>query len=67
MRVVLLCALLLGGCERGRWVWAEDRPVIAPVVAECPGGRVNVEKRTVDVGVVGRTRNTTVRTDACLN
>ena len=56
---VLLLALLLANCRSGRWVYDEE--------ANCRGGRVNIEKRITDVTVVGRTRNTTIRTDACLD
>jgi len=60
---VLLLALALGmtltGCNTGRWVYEEQ--------THCRGGKVVLEKRVVDVTVVGRTRNTTIRTDACLD
>ena len=41
--------------------------LLALLLANCRGGRVNIEKRITDVTVVGRTRNTTIRTDACLD
>ena len=57
--VLMLVAMLVSNC-RGRWV--EDA-----VIPACVGGRVNVEKRITDVTVTGRTRNTVIRTDACLD
>ena len=57
--LVLAICLTLAGCNTGRWVYTEE--------THCRGGRVVVEKRTVDVRVVGQTRNTTIRTDACLD
>jgi hypothetical protein len=63
---ILLVLVTLTGCN-GRWVngqWIEE--VAVPVVATCPGGRVDLERRTVDV-INGRARNTVVRTNACLD
>ena len=56
---LLMAGLLMAGCRSGRWVYDEEM--------HCRGGKVIVEKRVVDVTVVGRTRNTTIRTDACLD
>lgn len=59
---LLMAGLLMAGCRSGRWVYDEEVQAVS-----CPGGRVNIEKRITDVTVVGRTRNTTIRTDACLD
>lgn len=65
MKAIML-ALLLAGCSdqatRGRWQYVVD-----PVVKECPGGRVNVERRTIATSPAGITRNTTTRTNTCLD
>ena len=58
----IVFVLLLAGCRGGQWVYQEqafERP--------CPGGKVVQEKRISDVLVTGRTRNTVIRTDACLD
>lgn len=64
MRVVVLLAVLLAtvGCRvtGGRWV-VEDDP------KRCRGGVINTEKRITDTFITGRVRNTTIRTDACLD
>jgi hypothetical protein len=65
--VVLSIVLMMTGCGRGRWAWVDEEPVIAPVVAKCRGGTVNTERRVTDVTVLGRTRNTVTRTDACID
>jgi len=63
MKLALLLCLSLAGCvtDRGRWEW---RPV--DVEVRCPGGRIDQERRITDV-VDGRTRNTVIRTNACLD
>jgi hypothetical protein len=57
--VVLLFA---GGCrlQGGRWV-------VDDVERRCKGGVINTEKRITDTFIGGRVRNTTIRTDACLD
>lgn len=66
-RAIALLVMLIALTDcRGRWEWVEDRAVVAAPAVECRGGRVNLERRTTDVAVAGRTRNTVVRTDACL-
>jgi hypothetical protein len=63
MRVVILLCLLTTGCmvDGRRWEW---QPV--DVEVRCPGGRISEERRSTDV-IAGRTRNTVVRTNACLD
>lgn len=60
--VLVVIALLCCSCRitGGRWV-------VDDVERRCPGGVVNTEKRMVDTWVGGRVRNTTIRTDACMN
>ena len=58
--LVLLC-VLLGGCRFTGGRWVEDD------VKRCRGGVINTEKRITDTFINGRVRNTTVRTDACLD
>ena len=63
MRVALVLAcLLLSGCQvtGGRWV-------VDDVSRKCRGGVINIEKRITDTYITGRVRNTTIRTDACLD
>jgi hypothetical protein len=65
MRVVVmltLIALVASGCRftGGRWVVDEE-------VRKCRGGVINTEKRITDTFINGRVRNTTIRTDACLD
>ena len=60
MKAALGICLLLLGCRGERLEWVIDKPVV-----ECVGGRIVEERRTTDV-VAGRTRNTVVRTNACL-
>lgn len=68
LTAVLLIALLVTGCRGGgRWAWVEDEVAPAPAPARCRGGTVNTERRVTDVTISGRTRNTTTRTDACLD
>lgn len=72
LAALLLIGLAMTGCRNnGRWAWVEDEPVVAPIVApapaRCKGGTVNTERRVTDVNVLGRTRSTTYRTDACLD
>jgi len=57
-----ILGILLGGCRvtGGRWV-VED------VERKCRGGVINTEKRITDTFIGGRVRNTTIRTDACLD
>ena len=64
MKVALLlfCVLLSGCNTTGRWVYQEDVREV-----RCPGGRIDQERRIVDVINGGRTRNTVVRTNACLD
>jgi PBP1b-binding outer membrane lipoprotein LpoB len=62
LAMVLLAGLLLTGCRGGRWVEDVEVPVV-----KCRGGTVNTERRVTDVTVLGRTRTTTTRTDACLD
>ena len=65
---LLMIILTMAGCNRGRWAWVEEEPaVVAPVAEKCRGGTVNTERRVTDVTVLGRTRNTITRTDACLD
>lgn len=62
MRVVVVLALVaLTGCRftGGRWVEDDAR--------RCRGGVINTEKRITDTFITGRVRNTTIRTDACLD
>lgn len=54
-----MCLLLTAGCRGERLEWV--RPV-----AECPGGKVNTERKIVDTLPGGRVRSTTMRADACL-
>ena len=63
--MVLLITLGVMGCRGGRLAWVEEEA--APVAARCRGGTVNTERRVTDVSVLGRTRSTTYRTDACLD
>lgn len=60
--VVLLIALTAASCRftGGRWVVDEE-------VKRCRGGVINTEKRITDTFINGRVRNTTIRTDACLD
>lgn len=60
---ILLMLVALTGC-RGQWQWVEEVGVVREV--NCPGGRVDIERRNTNV-VGGQTRNVTVRTNACLN
>jgi len=64
MRIALVLAacLLLSGCQitGGRWV-------VDDVSRKCRGGVINTEKRITDTYITGRVRNTTIRTDACLD
>jgi hypothetical protein len=57
---MLLAMAVLVGC-RGQLQWVDEVAVVS-----CPGGRVDLEKRTTNV-VGGQTRNTVVRTNTCLN
>lgn len=58
----MLVLIALTDC-RGRWEWVEEtRAVSAPT---CPGGRVDIERRSTSV-VAGQTRNTVTRTNSCL-
>ena len=62
MKPLALCLLLLlTDCRfvGGRWVVEEER--------RCRGGVVTTEKRITDTFVMGRVRNTVIRTDACLD
>jgi hypothetical protein len=61
MRLIamLLMVVVLTGC-RGRLAWVDE---VSPV--SCPGGRVDIERRTTSV-VAGQTRNTVTRTNSCL-
>jgi len=63
MRVVvcILCILLFSGCRVTGGRWVEDD------VKRCRGGVINTEKRITDTFIGGRVRNTTIRTDACLD
>jgi len=63
MKMAILLCLILTGCmhDGRRWEW---RPIEAEV--SCPGGRIVEERRSTDV-IAGRTRNTVVRTNACLD
>jgi hypothetical protein len=63
MSARLAALLLIGVMVSGCWRWVPEEVA----VARCLGGKVNIEKRITDVTVVGRTRNTTIRTDACLD
>jgi hypothetical protein len=68
LAAVVVLAMLMVSCRSGRWSWVDDEvPVAAPIVAKCRGGTVNTERRVTDVSVLGRTRSTTYRTDACLD
>jgi hypothetical protein len=60
--MLALVALTASGCRftGGRWVVDED-------VKRCRGGVINTEKRITDTFINGRVRNTTIRTDACLD
>jgi hypothetical protein len=60
---MLLVFVVLTGC-RGQWQWVEEVGVVREV--SCPGGRVDVERRTTNV-IGGQARNTVVRTNTCLN
>jgi hypothetical protein len=51
--------LITAGC-RGRVAYVEDVPE-----DKCSGGRIDQERKTTDV-VLGRTRNTVLRTQTCL-
>jgi len=66
---VIMLAMLMVGCRSGRWAWVEDEPppIPVPVVEKCRGGTFNTERRVTDIGVAGRTRTTTLRTDACID
>ena len=57
MKVAIVACLLLTGCVGDRLVRE----------GTCPGGRVDIEKRVVDTNAMGRIRNTTIRTNACLD
>jgi len=63
MRIVMLLAALLAtaGCRVTGGRWVEDD------VKRCRGGVINTEKRITDTFVMGRVRNTVIRTDACLD
>jgi hypothetical protein len=62
LAMVLLTGLLMTGCRAGRWVEDVEVPVV-----KCRGGTVNTERRVTDITVLGRTRTTTTRTDACID
>jgi len=65
MSVKICMAILAFGltdCRGGQWVYQEQA-----FERSCPGGKVVQEKRISDVLVTGRTRNTVIRTDACLD
>jgi len=64
---VIVLAMLMASCRSGRWAWVEDEPPPVPIVAKCRGGTINTERRITDVGIAGRTRTTTLRTDACID
>lgn len=59
--MLALVALTASGCRftGGRWVEDDAR--------RCRGGVINTEKRITDTFINGRVRNTTIRTDACLD
>jgi len=63
MRMAILLCLTLTGCmvDGRRWEWRA-----VDVEVRCPGGRIDQEKRMTDV-VAGRTRNTVIRTNTCLD
>jgi hypothetical protein len=67
LAAVVVIAMLMVSCRSGRLAWVDEEPIVAPVVAKCRGGTVNTERRVTDVNVLGRTRSTTYRTDACLD
>ena len=58
---LLVMLLLATGCRvtGGRWVVEEER--------KCRGGVITTEKRITDTFVMGRVRNTVIRSDACLD
>lgn len=60
--MLALITLVTSGCRLtgGRWVVDEDPK-------RCRGGVINTEKRITDTFITGRVRNTTIRTDACLD
>jgi hypothetical protein len=62
LAMAFVISLLLTGCRTGRWVEDVEVPVV-----KCRGGTVNTERRTTDTSVLGRTRVTTTRTDACID
>jgi len=62
LATVVVLAMLMAGCRTGRWAWVEETTPI-----KCRGGTINTERRVTDVGVYGRTRTTTYRTDACID
>jgi len=59
--LIAIAGLLVSGCQvvGGRWV-VDDK-------VRCRGGVINSEKRITDTFINGRVRNTTIRTDACLD
>jgi len=59
---LIVALLLTTGCRitGGRWMPDE-------VERRCKGGVINTEKRMTDTFINGRVRNTTIRTDACLD
>jgi len=57
--LALMVLLITAGC-RGRVAYVEDVPE-----DKCSGGRIDQERKTTDV-VLGRTRNTVLRTQTCL-
>ena len=63
MKIAILLCLSLTSCmyDGRRWEWRA-----VDVEVRCPGGRVEQEKRITDV-VLGRTRNTTIKTNTCLD
>jgi hypothetical protein len=60
--VYAIMALSMTSCRGGQWVYQEQA-----FERSCPGGKINQEKRTTEMLVGGRTRNTITRTDACLD
>jgi hypothetical protein len=64
MRAIVMLALIAlaaSGCRFTGGRWVEDD------VRRCRGGVINTEKRITDTFINGRVRNTTIRTDACLD
>jgi hypothetical protein len=64
---VLLGTLMLGGCGIAGEAWMVDpNPARVTPRAACPGGTATQTRRTADINPLGRTRQTVLSGETCL-